>query len=292
MQCSKDSSSTSTKLEKADILELTVDYLRTVSSQNAASRTAQGYVACLNEVDNFFRNSETPTSSTTTSVDKIRRLRAELMAQLSGRAASAVGLQKPRSMPVPETAFKSSPLTSSSPSPSVYRRVLTDRNSRPLPPTCLLTTSLRSSRHSSANSRQFSVTRSRDEHLSRFTCLTSSSAESTSSPFDQYLQPNDHLATRRHWYESNAVEVNSLNCVDMVDADRVDNEEAESENCRTSMRTNFERQFNGQHELGDGSILNQRCAVDGESMTSHDDSGYEVASMFDGISQSAMWRPW
>ena len=131
------SSSSSTKLEKADILELTVEYLRTMSTETVASRATEGYVACLREVDSFLRNAERPTSCSlgmpspsTPASDRIRRLRTELIARLSSRAPNVVIKERQHHLSsIPEVT--SSPLSSS---PPTNRRVLADRNYRPVAP--------------------------------------------------------------------------------------------------------------------------------------------------------------
>ena len=67
------------KLEKADILEMTVEYLHSLHRQRTDQMT-KGFVACLQEVNNFFQN-EAPTFKTS-------ELRTHMMANLYRRVRS------------------------------------------------------------------------------------------------------------------------------------------------------------------------------------------------------------
>ena len=77
--------SRSSKLEKADILEQTVDYLNTLSRQQA-TETAQGFVTCLHEVGTFLQNDTTRGYRAP--------LRVQLLAQLSRRARQLASDQR------------------------------------------------------------------------------------------------------------------------------------------------------------------------------------------------------
>jgi len=110
-------------MEKADILEQTVDYIYSLSRQQETQK-AQGFVSCLHEVGTFLQAESPPGCRAL--------LRIQLLTQLSRRARQLVD-EQPRSSAVGSELFKSMRLSrtiTAEDNQSVDDKLLTDESRR------------------------------------------------------------------------------------------------------------------------------------------------------------------
>jgi len=304
----KDSSSSSNKLEKADILELTVEYLRTISTETASSRAAQGYLACLREVDSFLRNAERPmpcalgaAGPVTPSSERIGRLRTELMSRLTSRASNIVVTgQQQHLATVPEvTSVNLAPVSTS---PPTSRRVLADRNFRPVAPLagtvsttdahcdrlpCDVTCGL-PFRHSSSSSS------SRAEQTSKFASGTPTVfGRDCSSMSGRHRRPGPYSLPHRSVSDAMSKPFNCSNAV--ADAADVANTFGRFVSAATSSPS-----WSSENDVTRQSNENENvdCYKNSVSMRHHrldvdsDSESYKNELDDEDINESEMWRPW